>query len=46
LARRGGALWGIVAAQPEISNGGKVTTGDSSISSALSREVLENVHRL
>jgi hypothetical protein len=38
---QGGKLWGIVAAQPELSNGGKVTTGDWSVSSVLSHEVLE-----
>jgi hypothetical protein len=38
---QGGKLWGIVAAQPELSNGGKVSTGDWSVSSVLSHEVLE-----
>lgn len=38
---QGGKLWGIVAAQPELDNGGKVTTGDWSVSSVLSHEVLE-----
>jgi hypothetical protein len=38
---RGGKLWGVVAAQPELDNGGKVTTGDWSVSSVLSHEVLE-----
>jgi hypothetical protein len=38
---QGGKLWGIIAAQPELSNGGKVTTGDWSVSSVLSHEVLE-----
>jgi hypothetical protein len=38
---QGGKLWGIVAAQPELSNGGKVTTGDWSVSGVLSHEVLE-----
>lgn len=37
----GGRLWGTVAAQPELSNGGKATTGDWSVSSVLSHEVLE-----
>jgi hypothetical protein len=31
----------VVAAQPELDNGGKVTTGDWSVSSVLSHEVLE-----
>jgi hypothetical protein len=38
---RGGKLWGVVAAQPELDNGGKATTGDWSVSSVLSHEVLE-----
>jgi hypothetical protein len=38
---QGGKLWGIVAAQPELSNGGAVSTGDWSASSVLSHEVLE-----
>ncbi len=38
---RGGKLWGIVAAKPELDNGGKTTTGDWSVSSVLSHEVLE-----
>ena len=38
---QGGKLWGIVAAKPELSNGGKATTGDWSVSSVLSHEVLE-----
>ena len=37
----GGRLWGTVAAQPELSNGGQVSTGDWSVSSVLSHEVLE-----
>jgi hypothetical protein len=37
----GGKLWGTVAAQPELDNGGRVTTGDWSVSSVLSHEVLE-----
>jgi hypothetical protein len=37
----GGILWGIVAAKPELDNGGKVLTGDWSVSSVLSHEVLE-----
>jgi hypothetical protein len=38
---QGGKLWGVVAAQPELDNGAKVTTGDWSVSSVLSHEVLE-----
>ena len=38
---KGGKLWGVVAAKPELDNGGKVTTGDWSVSSVLSHEVLE-----
>ena len=34
-------LWGIVAAQPELDNGGQKMTGDWSVSSTLSHEVLE-----
>ena len=34
-------LWGVVAAKPELDNGAKVTTGDWSVSSVLSHEVLE-----
>jgi hypothetical protein len=37
----GGKLWGVVAAKPELDNGAKVTTGDWSVSSVLSHEVLE-----
>jgi len=37
----GGKLWGVVAAKPELDAGGKVTTGDWSVSSVLSHEVLE-----
>jgi hypothetical protein len=37
----GGKLWGVVAAKPELGNGGKATTGDWSVSSVLSHEVLE-----
>lgn len=37
----GGILSGIIAAKPELDNGGKVTTGDWSVSSVLSHEVLE-----
>ena len=33
--------WGAVAARPELSNGGRVLTGDWSVSSTLSHEVLE-----
>lgn len=38
---QGGNLWGVVAAKPELDNGAKVTTGDWSVSSVLSHEVLE-----
>jgi hypothetical protein len=38
---QGGKLWGVVAAKPELDNGGQVTTGDWSVSSVLSHEVLE-----
>ena len=34
-------VWGVVAAQPELDNGWKVLTGDWSVSSTLSHEVLE-----
>lgn len=34
-------MWGVVAAQPEVANGGQVLTGDWSVSSTLSHEVLE-----
>jgi hypothetical protein len=37
----GGKLWGVVAAKPELDNGRQVTTGDWSVSSVLSHEVLE-----
>jgi hypothetical protein len=37
----GGKLWGVVAAKPELDSGAKVTTGDWSVSSVLSHEVLE-----
>jgi hypothetical protein len=33
--------WGVVAAKPELDNGGQVTIGDWSVSSTLSHEVLE-----
>ena len=36
-----GQTWGVVAAKPELDNGGKVLTGDWSVSSTLSHEVLE-----
>jgi hypothetical protein len=36
-----GKLWGVVASQPELDNGGRVSTGDWSVSSVLSHEVLE-----
>jgi hypothetical protein len=38
---QGGKLWGVVAAKPELDSGAKVTTGDWSVSSVLSHEVLE-----
>jgi len=38
---QGGKLWGVVAAKPELDNGGQVLTGDWSVSSVLSHEVLE-----
>lgn len=38
---QGGQLWGVVAAKPELDNGRQVTTGDWSVSSVLSHEVLE-----
>ena len=34
-------MWGVVAAQPELNNGGQKLTGDWSVSSTLSHEVLE-----
>lgn len=37
----GGSQWGIVAAKPELDNGAAVLTGDWSVSSVLSHEVLE-----
>jgi hypothetical protein len=37
----GGKLWGVVAAKPELDNGAQVLTGDWSVSSVLSHEVLE-----
>jgi hypothetical protein len=36
-----GQAWGVVAAQPDLDNGGQVLTGDWSVSSTLSHEVLE-----
>ena len=36
-----GQMSGVVAAQPELANGGQVLTGDWSVSSTLSHEVLE-----
>lgn len=36
-----GRTWGVVAAQPELTNSGQVLTGDWSVSSTLSHEVLE-----
>jgi hypothetical protein len=38
---KGGRLWGVVAAKPELDAGAQVLTGDWSISSVLSHEVLE-----
>lgn len=38
---RGGKLWGVVAAKPELDNRSQVLTGDWSVSSLLSHEVLE-----
>ena len=38
---QGGQLWGVVAAKPELDNGGQVLAGDWSVSSTLSHEVLE-----
>ena len=38
---QGGKLWGVVAAKPELDSGAQVTTGDWSVSSVLSHEVLE-----
>jgi hypothetical protein len=37
----GGRLWGIVAADPSLNSGAQVLTGDWSVSSVLSHEVLE-----
>lgn len=36
-----GQMWGVVAAKPELDNSGQVLTGDWSVSSTLSHEVLE-----
>ncbi len=38
---QGGRLWGVVAAKPELDSGAKPTSGDWSVSSVLSHEVLE-----
>src|SRR3974390_342122 len=38
---QGGKFWGVVAAKPALDNGGQATTGDWSVSSVLSHEVLE-----
>ena len=38
---KGGRLWGVVAAKPELDAHGQVMTGDWSVSSVLSHEVLE-----
>jgi hypothetical protein len=40
-AVQAGQMSGVVAAQPELTNGGQVLTGDWSVSSTLSHEVLE-----
>jgi len=37
----GGKLWGIVATNPSLENGGKALTGDWSVASILSHEILE-----
>ena len=37
----GGKIWGVVAAKPALDHGGRATTGDWSVSSLLSHEVLE-----
>jgi hypothetical protein len=37
----GGKIWGVVAAKPALDHGGQATTGDWSVSSLLSHEVLE-----
>src|ERR1700733_1527524 len=38
---QGGKLWDVVAAKPELDSGAKPTSGDWSVSSVLSHEVLE-----
>jgi hypothetical protein len=38
---QGAQMWGVVAAKPELDNGGQVTIGDWSVSSTLSHEALE-----
>jgi hypothetical protein len=38
---QGGKIWGIVAANPSLENGAQVLTGDWSVSSILSHEILE-----
>src|SRR5947209_70952 len=38
---QGGKLWGVVAAKPPLDAGGHVLTGDWSVASVLSHEVLE-----
>ncbi|HUI47802.1 MAG TPA: hypothetical protein VL119_03825 [Acidimicrobiia bacterium] len=38
---QGGKIWGIVAASPSLDNGAKALTGDWSVASILSHEVLE-----
>ena len=38
---KGGRLWGVVATKPELDANGKVMTGDWSVSSVLSHEVIE-----
>src|ERR1700759_5735422 len=37
---QGGKLWGVVAAKPELDNGGNATTGDWSVSRGFSHQVL------
>ena len=37
----GGKLWGVVAAKPEVDNGREIMTGNWSVSTVLSHEVLE-----
>jgi hypothetical protein len=37
----GGKLWGVAAAKPEVDNGREIMTGNWSVSTVLSHEVLE-----